>query len=168
METAKEIADKLISSDMLATMSIAMGINPTYDKQMLLDIERYISTQFNPNHKPLPTTCVMFGILLGETIIRNVEGFKWDDSNVVKYMFDDLKLIGETTKSEGSIIINPVVRIDKFFNDKEDSIVALFLLADLMSNYDIHSTEFKNKFLNDEGWITMSDGYTFRFREFKT
>ncbi len=162
METAKDIANKIVSSDMIKVIEPAMGIRVTYDKNMLLDIERYICTQFNENHKPLPTTCIMFGILLGETIIRNVPDVKWDDTKEIKSLYD-LTLVART-KSDVDVVINPVVRIENFFKDKEDSIVAMYVLADLMSNYDIMSQEFKDKFMNDDGWVTTPDGYTFRFR----
>jgi hypothetical protein len=165
-ETSKDIAEKITKADGFESTIIAlMGVKATYDKDMLLGIEKYINDSFSENHKPMPSTCVMLGILLGETIVRNIKGAKWNTKEVDTLY--DITVGLELDNSPGEVMINPVIRIENFFKDKEDSIVAMYLMAELMSNYDIFSQEFKDKFLNEEGWITMPDGYRFRFREVK-
>lgn len=157
----KSIMNPEMDKTFLAAFMVITGTNIKYDFPSLKRLEYCINIVYKPGHKPQPATLIMVGMYLGETIRRNVGG-EWlpeapDAWNLI---------LRHPTKKGVVAYVKPLLRANYFWDDREKfSLTGMYKNAEFQLNYDITDREAMNKLKDEEGWITMSDGYMLRYTE---
>lgn len=110
---------------MCAAMVHLTGFQLTYTPESLSDMELLIDEMFpDPNASRMNTTFLPFGWYLGEVIVRNVPGTKWEDN---KEDFWQTAIVSETPHGTAKML--PFVRVEKFFFDRTDGLKVFYDVA---------------------------------------
>jgi hypothetical protein len=158
IEQNKEIIDNLRNPMTLSILSVLTNVDIDYTFESLMKCEEAINNLYPEGHKPLPTTLIPFGFLLGETIVRKLGG-EWDyDADSIWNV--KVKVIN---KSDGEMVLKPFLRIEKFWKDRSDAMSAMYRMVEYSSGADL-SPENIGRFEDDDGWVHFPDGFKFRLR----
>ena len=134
----------------------------TYDEQMLVSMQNWIDDQ-RPRLKRnplLPSTILLLGVMLGETVIKKIPESRWINKDIPNIANVEV----EVKKFNSTLIkLSPFVSIMNYVADKTQTLLSKFQMVELLHNKDIDSKEFsKNYPPDEEGWITLENGYMFR------
>lgn len=100
-----------------------------YTPDSLLELEWLIQRQFPKKGKPkIPTMILPFGVVLGETVVRNIPRAKW----VLKGNLYDAKISFFQPNGVRAEAM-PFVRVAKFFEDRTDGLKAWYDGINLIS-----------------------------------
>ncbi len=154
----ENLIESLRSPHTLELLSILASHEIDYSFKSLMVCEETINAMYPEGHKPLPTTLIPFGFLLGETIVRNLGG-EWN------YDAEDIWDISINIKSnnDNEMSIKPFLRVSKFWNDRTDAMTAMYRMIEYSTDADL-SPENLGRFEDEEGWVHFPDGFKFRVR----
>ena len=154
----KEKVEELLTElkEHLAPMTLNLiGINIKqigYTEEGLHLIEEAIDQMYRVGSK-VSSFYVPFGFYLGQTIIENIPGAKWHLEDVA-HIDDIAVLIGSDTNGH---MAYPFRRIQKFWEDRTDGIVAMYKMVDMT----VHNMDMiKNA--PEKQWIQLPNGVQFR------
>lgn len=154
LQATKNFSIKDGDKDPFEFLASLASISTNYDTKTIKEIEAFIKATFpRGGNPPLATTILQFGVLFARTLIKNF-GATWDTENDSDYL-DDINLIIDLGKGS-SLKIRPFMRVSKFFDDPEDSMLAMYYMIDFNANNDIHSEEYKERFADEDGWISIN------------
>lgn len=154
LQATKNFTIKDGDKDPFEFLASLVGISTNYDTNTIKEIEKFIKDTFpRGGNPPLATTLLQFGVLFARTLIKNF-GATWDTENDSDYL-DDINLNIDLGEGKG-LKIRPFMRVSKFFSDPEDSMLAMYYMLEFNTNNDMYSKEFKEKFADEDGWISIN------------
>lgn len=111
METKKaSVFDKDLQV-MCASMIALTGFDLTYTPESLSKLEAVIHHMFPDEAQPrLSTTFIPFGWYLGEVIVRNISGAKWQEED--SFFNTSITIPGPVAR------VQPFIYVEKFFSDR--------------------------------------------------
>ena len=159
---------------LLSGFGIDVPLAFTYEELQV--VEKRFMEMWSPA-KPMKTeTSIMFGWYLGETIIRNIPGSKWNNPesedvlNMSVSVYSKMRaeeisreILGkeDEEKKEGaspaSFICYPSVRVRKFAKNHEDRMTNLFRMLLLQCKYSTKEILEMGRPM-DDGWYLLPDG----------
>lgn len=153
----QDFLDKMRST-MCDTMMIAFGVTPTYQPESLNEVEQKINEMYPEGHKAMPTTYLPFGFYLGETIVRNIPGAKWDISEAGEF-FDNIAItIDQSDEAKAKLF--PFRRVMKFWDDRTDGLSVFYRMINLMALGGINPEA-----VQKGQWLHFPNGDAFRMTE---
>ncbi|MDH6674334.1 hypothetical protein M2277_005026 [Paenibacillus sp. LBL] len=135
-----KIMDQLIGNlgEGIQRLSAAFSLELDYSPKSLLRIESFINKQF-PNETELDgSMSIMLGLYLGEVIIRNNPGLRWNEPEIENKVLNPFDLsITIPIDEERHLTLKPMLRIHKFGLDRTDTIYGYYNM-----NIDIYNKVF--------------------------
>jgi hypothetical protein len=131
------------------------GFTGNYEADSLDSLEEMIKTLY-PVDGPakFDTTYLPLGFYLGETIIRNIPGAKWE-LEAVDHIGEIGISIPQAEKSDGVLKVFPFNRVRNFFLDHTDGLTVLFRMVLAMSLNLLSTTA-------DGEWVELPNGDKYR------
>jgi hypothetical protein len=145
----------------IGTMMRAFGINHlNYTERQLEAIERLIDDKFPEGHRPQPTTILPFAFYLGECVIRNVPGAKWEILDNPSSVSD---IVVRVPNNKGSVLhyVYPFTRTIKYWKDRTDRMSTMLRMTTYMGEIEL-SAEYQKKRIGQDGWIQTFYGDCYR------
>lgn len=103
-----------------------------YSPESLVELEGIIDTTFPVKGKPaLATTYIPFGIHLGETIVRSIEGAKWVLPGKGENLFDAKIEVPLSGGDADTVELYPFVRVMKYFEDRSNGLKSYYDFVNL-------------------------------------
>lgn len=133
-----------------------------YTTRQLEVLERLVDDRFPVGHKPMPTTIIPFAFYLGECIVRNVPGAKWEiakDASAINEIA--ISLTGSDTLSRLGTHVYPFNRVWKFWNDRTDRMSTMLRMVMRMDEVQLNP-EYLKKRIGADGWIQTFYGDCYR------
>jgi hypothetical protein len=129
MTDYKEVIDEI--REKVVPQIIKKDLLPGYTRPTLAQIEKHIMKLLrNKVTEETTTLLIAYGIILGETIIKNIEGAKW------LYEAPNVQMVRvQVTEGEDPIYALPIYRAVNLFKtkDRSKSIVAYY--DNILKNY---------------------------------
>jgi hypothetical protein len=134
-----------------------------YSIESLEMVEMLINAFFPEGHEPLPTTILPFGYYLGEVIRRNTALSNWEIEEDCDVW--DIKLKLQMPGADNKAEIKPFLRAYRFFLDRSDGLAAMARMIQMMSIFDTDSLEEAIEEADEDGWIHLPNGDSFRIHQ---
>lgn len=156
----QDFLNKLKAGKLVETVFDAFHVKVNYTGEGLKELEEFIKCTWSEGHQPTPSAIIPFGLVLGETIVRNFKEAEWVNE---EFEIDDFLNIKILIKKEGRFtqFAKPFKRARRFFDDHTESLYAMYRLIETQIQFDVHSEEFQSR-CDENGWITFDDGFKFR------
>jgi len=126
--------------------------NP-YSKKSLKEFGEVILDTFPDKRVPISENLVLYGYYLGETIVRNVKGARWDYNN----HYVQASTIQFPSEDGEGLEVNPFHQIHKFITVKPMYLSQVVEAFEYMVN---HKEDIKKRPLNE--WIELPGGTRIR------
>ena len=135
----------------LAPMAVqSLGVEANYTLESLEQIEQQLDRMFRPGHEPMPTTVLVLGYYLGETIVQNVPNARWATEGA-KHPHELTIEIEQFHEGKGQVL--PFNRIYKFFEDRENGLATFYRMVHLIS---VGGIDVKN--MQEGKWVEFPNG----------
>lgn len=149
---SKSIAEEFLRDmeQMASTIIQTLGVKADYTLESLEQLEQQLDRMFPPGHEPMPTTVLVLGYYLGETIVQNVPNARWVTEGA-KHPYELTIEIEQFNEGKGQVF--PFNRIYKFFEDHENGLAAFYRIVHLMS---VGGIDVKN--MKEGKWVEFPNG----------
>lgn len=160
-EPSKSSKELLEAFDEFKTIQEQENTTLKYTEKELQHIESKIDEIFPEGHEPYYSTLIPFGFYLGQLLIKKVKGARWYVPPELNENGDIFDICVEHVRGDQTLRVQPFSRVKKFWmnrNDKMSVLVRMFeFQTEITLNHEYWSTR-----ADEDGWITMPDGYMFR------
>lgn len=126
--TMNELLSELKNKEALLFESI--GIPVDHSLQSLELIENFINEISPLEFNPGLSAVLPFGYYLGETMIQNFEGAHWNTE--VDHPMKLEVVIPKHPNSEEKLVLRPITRVSKFWQDRTDGLAVMYRTVQLM------------------------------------
>jgi len=157
----RELIVKL--SDHIDGLMRELGFNHlNYTIRQLEVMERMIDQKFPEGHKPQGTTIIPFAYYLGECIVRNVPGAKWEVPEGATAINEIAVSLSSTENlSKLGTHVYPFNRVAKYWKDRSDRMSTLLRMVMRMDEVQLNP-EYLKKRIGGDGWIQTLYGDCYR------
>lgn len=142
---------------MIQTMFPVIGYKTELTFENLKEMERIINLVYPEGHTPMPTTAIPFGIHVGNILVKQIPGAKWNVKDE-EYVYD--LSITCPGPDGGEAFIKPIQRVANFWKDRTDTI---FGWAEMIR--DLASGSLSLQLKGKGQWVYRDNGTKVRIRE---
>lgn len=132
-----------------------------YTEKELKLIESKIDEVFPLGHEPMYATLIPFGFYLGQLMIKKVPGAKWYVPPELNEDGDIFDICVEHVREDQTLRVQPFKRVKKFWSNRNDKMSVLVRMFEFQTEIKLNN-EYWSTRADEDGWITMPDGYMFR------
>lgn len=156
----KDFIENMNTVALMIFKAFDSSLNVDYSLDELYLIEKEFGKRWHNTDVKAFTTYLPFGYILGETIVRNIPGSKWNYDEEINNVFD--VSISVPVKTDGDeeqtyMKIYPIVRVRKFHKDREDRLTTMYWIVDMLSKYTNDELLRMGEYVED-GWYKFDDG----------
>lgn len=126
--------------------------------EAIKELQDITNEVYPQGHKSLPTTKVPYGLYLGKMILDHIEGAQWvtDVDSIWDIYITFIQKNGDEMR------VFPFIRVNKFWDNREDSLAAVFKMCQFVTTYDVSDKKVMDEFTDKDGWVHFAGGECFR------